>query len=247
MSGLVTSRGARARFGGRRPATGFAPTMGLVTAPGLFFDDFNTADRNLDGYNGWEVGGTSGSGTSGVMAIVNSRARITTGVGGFPGSGGGGFGTGLCRQAAHADPNIVDLSMDVVVGAGDTQGTFHIVGAGDVQVNGDGHHYFNKGIILYGPGTQANFWGLEKFTTANNAGSFVGPATSPTLRGATTTMRLVINRATGVVQVYQAGALAFTSLSGYASGFTGSWCWFGGTNAYTGSLNVTEYDNLLIV
>lgn len=208
-------------------------------AGGGFTEDFTRSDRSLSGDNGWTVLGTGAT-----AAIVSNRFRMTAVGNGFPGSSSGNWGGGISRTVIPSNSDVVDLAFDVVVGAGDTTGAFYAVLAGHVTAGA-----LDKGILIRCDSTAANWLTLMKFTSNTNAGSALNPASNPSFVGTTTRVRAVLVRSTGVVTLYQGGALLLTTSAGYGTGFTDNTIFVGsggGAGPYNGTTNKTEFDNIAV-
>ena len=113
------------------------------------------------------------------------------------------------------------------------------LGVGPIQMP---RHLDRAQIVSF---TSANQLQLAK-VTATNARTAHNPASFPAFAAnATSTIRAVLTRSTGVLQVYKGGVLQHTSAAGDFSGLTGSIIGFQFQQAYTST--PFEVDNVIAV
>lgn len=206
-----------------------------------FNETYNRSDREIVGDNGWYTTNTSPN--TGVQAIRTNRLRPLSASSGFPGSSGT-IGSPIAHDVVHAAANIVDVSFDIVTGVLVGTGILYAV-VGATKFGGP-PATIDSGVLLrlFINGAPDNV--LFQKITATNSTVDHSPGTFPAIPGSsTTTIRVVLTRSTGVVQIYVNGTLQYTSGAGDFSGLTGSIVAFQFEKAYT--TTPIEIDNVVAV
>lgn len=212
------------------------------TVVGGFSEDFNRTDRELVGDNGWY--NTLTTPYTGHYSIVSNRFRCVAGNSGQP--GGGTIGAPLAHDVTGLSADTMDLSLDIITGSITTlNGSYLWIVLGATQ-NAATPPTINTGVVLqWFLDTTTNQMGIGKITATNSTTPH-NPVSFPACAAnATTTLRAVLTRSTGVLQVYTGGVLRHTSSAGDFSSLTGTLIAFQQQSAY--STTPYEIDNVVVV